>query len=287
MGRKKKTQDWTSLTQEDVVDRCAQKKFNDRQQRAKSSMDMRTKNHDIFSKISHMQNIYPLSGNEWSEGSTQAIKRKIRAQTIQRVPDGEIVTQFDKNSIEQIEIEFIFKHKILTSEYDGKDMLKNIWRAFNYSYDYGFACVRSGFEKDLDGRITALKTNMSEVNRLKTDILNLINDEILALDTSDIGIPLGSLFLPELFSGKGPAIPVRILSIRNSDATFSSKFSQAGINQTLHQLTMIVSADVAVLVLGQTSSFTVNSEVVVAETVIVGDVPSTFLQTGGNYESKR
>ena len=143
------------------------------------------------------------------------------------------------------------------------------------------------FEKDLDGRITALKTNMSEVNRLKTDILNLINDEILALDTSDIGIPLGSLFLPELFSGKGPAIPVRILSIRNSDATFSSKFSQAGINQTLHQLTMIVCVDVAVLVLGQTSSFTVNSEVVVAETVIVGDVPSTFLQTGGNYESKR
>ena len=143
------------------------------------------------------------------------------------------------------------------------------------------------FEKDLDGRITALKTNISEVNRLKTDILNIINDEILALDTSDIGIPLGSLFLPEVFSGRGPAIPVHILSIRNSDATFSSGFSQAGINQTLHQLTMIVSVDVAVLVLGQTSSFTVNSEVVVAETVIVGDVPSTFLQTGGNYESKR
>lgn len=143
------------------------------------------------------------------------------------------------------------------------------------------------FEKDLDGRITALKTNMSEVNRLKTDILNLINDEILALDTSDIGIPLGSLFLPELLSGKGPTIPVHILSIRNSDAVFTSTFSQAGINQTLHQLNMVVSVDVAVLVLGQTSSFTVNSEVVVAETVIVGDVPSTYLQTGGNYESER
>ena len=52
------------------------------------------------------------------------------------------------------------------------------------------------FEKDLNGRITALKTNMSEVNRLKTSILNIINDEILALDTDDLGIPLGSLFLP-------------------------------------------------------------------------------------------
>ena len=140
------------------------------------------------------------------------------------------------------------------------------------------------FEKDLDGRITALKTNMSEVNRLKTDILNIINDEILALDTSDIGIPLGSLFLPELLSGKGPVIPVHILSIRNSDATFSSNFVQAGINQTLHQLIMFVSVDVAILVLGQTGSFTITSEVVVAETVIVGDVPNTFLQTGGNYE---
>ena len=137
------------------------------------------------------------------------------------------------------------------------------------------------FEKDLEGRITALKTNMSEVNRLKTDILNIINDEILALDTSDIGSPLGSLFLPELLSGKGPAIPVHILSIRNSDANFVSHFSQAGINQTLHKLTMEVSIDVAVLVLGQTSSFTMSSEVVVAETVIVGDVPQTFLQTGG------
>lgn len=143
------------------------------------------------------------------------------------------------------------------------------------------------FEKDLDGRITALKTNMSEVNRLKTDILNLINDEILALDTSDIGIPLGSIFLPELLSGKGPAIPVHILAIRNSDAAFSSSFSQAGINQTLHRLNMNVSVDVAVLVLGQTSSFTVDSQVVVAETIIVGNVPSTFLQTGGNYGSER
>lgn len=143
------------------------------------------------------------------------------------------------------------------------------------------------FEKDLNGRITALKTNMSEVNRLKTDILNIINDEILALDTSDLGIPLGSLILPEFLSGKGPDIPVRILSIRNSDASFSSDFSEAGINQTLQKLNMEVSVDVAVLVLGQTNYFTVSSQVVVAETIIVGQVPDTFLQTGGNYASKR
>lgn len=143
------------------------------------------------------------------------------------------------------------------------------------------------FEKDLDGKITALKTNMNEVNRLKTDVLGLINDEIPSMDAADLGIPAGSLLLPEFFSGRGPGIPVQILSIRNSDASFESAFSQAGINQTLHQLIMCVSIDVSVLVLGKTESFTVSSRMVVAETIIVGQVPETFIYTGGYYGSKK
>lgn len=140
------------------------------------------------------------------------------------------------------------------------------------------------FEKDLEGKITALKTNMSEVNRLKTNLLNLINDEILAMDSDHLGIPLGSLLFPEVFGGRGPAIPVQILTIRNSEADFFSEFSQAGINQTLQKLNMQVSVDVAVLVLGKVDSFTISSHVVIAETVIVGQVPDMFLQTGGIYE---
>ena len=141
------------------------------------------------------------------------------------------------------------------------------------------------FEKDVNGKITALKTNIGEVNRIKTDTLNTINDEIMAIEHTDLGIPLGNFFLPEMLSGKGPQIPVKILSIRNSDGYFESNFSQAGINQTLHQVHMSVLVDVAVLVLGRTIIFTVESDVVIAETIIVGDVPDTFFQTGGNYGS--
>lgn len=137
------------------------------------------------------------------------------------------------------------------------------------------------FEKDLEGKITALKTNIGEVNRLKTDTLNIINEQILSTEHSQMGIPLGSLFLPELLSGKGPEIPVKVLSIRNSDASFESSFTHAGINQTMHQLRMCVIVDVSVLVLGQTITFPVSSDMVVAETIIVGAVPDTFLQTGG------
>ena len=137
------------------------------------------------------------------------------------------------------------------------------------------------FEKDLNGRITALKTNISEVNRLKTDILNIINDEILSQNAGELGVPLGSLIVPELLSGRGPAFPVEILAIRNSDASFESTFTQAGINQTRHQLNMTVLVDVTVLVLGKTIAMSVSTSVVVAETIIVGDVPDTFFQTGG------
>lgn len=120
--------------------------------KAESHQLQRTAGHEFFSKVAHNMNLFETKRKDsFSEGSTQAIKRKIRAQTIQRVPDGEIITQYDKNSIEQAIIEYIFKHKVLQSEFDGKDMLKQLWKTFNASYDYGYACVRTGFETDLDG----------------------------------------------------------------------------------------------------------------------------------------
>ncbi len=137
------------------------------------------------------------------------------------------------------------------------------------------------FEKDLNGRITALKTNMTELNRLKTDTLALVNEELPELDSEELGIPLGSLLLPEFMAGRGPQIPVRMIAVRNSDAGFNSHFSQAGINQTLHQLVMTLRIDVTLLVLGKTMDFSVSAEVVAAETIIVGEVPDAFFQTGG------
>ena len=129
-------------------------KIDEMYNRSKAQMNVRTNMFKLFTRLAHNQSLYTKGANDvYSEGTTQALKRKIRAQTLQRVPDGEITTQFDKNSIEQVETEFIFENKILTSEYDGKDMLKNMWRVFNTAYDYGFACVRTGFERDLDGDV--------------------------------------------------------------------------------------------------------------------------------------
>ena len=132
------------------------------------------------------------------------------------------------------------------------------------------------FEKDLNGRVSALKTNMQEVNRLKSMVLGLVRQKLMGLDTSQIGVPLGTLILPEFCAGMGPKVPVRMLAIQQVRSEFLSQFSQAGINQTLQQLHMRVSVKGTVLVLDQVRSFSVSSTVLVAETVIVGEVPHTF-----------
>ena len=135
-------------------------------------------------------------------------------------------------------------------------------------------------DKDLNGNIAALKTNMSEVNRLKTEILDIINDKIVEQTVDELGIPLGNIFLPELLSGRGPLLPVKIISVSSSDAKFMNRFSEAGINQTLHQIVIEVILAATALTPVGTTTVQVSSQVVVAETVIVGTVPNSYINGG-------
>lgn len=133
------------------------------------------------------------------------------------------------------------------------------------------------FEKDINGSITALKTNMSEINHLKAQILSAIDTMLLDLDVNEIGLPIGSLILPELFSGTGPKLPVRVMSISRSDAEFRNEFKEAGINQSLQQIMMDVVVTMTILTPVGTETVTTVSQVVVAETVIVGEIPDSYV----------
>ena len=132
-------------------------------------------------------------------------------------------------------------------------------------------------EKDSTGKIIALTTNMAEINRLRKEILEIINAEVLELNVYQLGIPIGNILFSDLLAGRGPRISVEIVAINNANASFSSNFTEAGINQTLHQITMNISMDITVLAANGTQTATVNMDVVVAQTVIVGDVPTSYL----------
>lgn len=131
-------------------------------------------------------------------------------------------------------------------------------------------------EKDGQGNVTALRTNIAEINRLKTNVLQRVDEKLQNLSMEELGVPIGSVVLPELFSGRGPMIPVRVLAVRTSDAVFRSSFTGAGINQTKHSITIDVHVVITILTWTGTQEIAVDSSVVAAETVIVGAVPTTY-----------
>lgn len=131
-------------------------KMHARYDAAKSQMQRRTYHHELYGLLAKNKSIHEWSvkrGNTkyFSEGSTQYILRKVLADTIQRVPDGELVTQYDQTSVEHILLEYLFENKIMVSEIEGIDMMANLTKAFKMSFVYAFAPVRTGFEEDFDG----------------------------------------------------------------------------------------------------------------------------------------
>lgn len=129
-------------------------------QTAQGQMRLRTSNHELYGLVAKNKSIHEYYGGRrskqrkyFSEGSTQYILRKTLADTIQRVPDGELETQYDKASKEHIWLQYLFENKVISSEYEGIDMMSNLTNAFKMSFIYAFAPVRTGFEKDCDGDV--------------------------------------------------------------------------------------------------------------------------------------
>ena len=132
------------------------------------------------------------------------------------------------------------------------------------------------FEKDNEGRITAVKSNMPEFNRLQSYILTEVLDRIDHVSSRDLSIPVGSLTGSALLAGRGPRITVRMESVGASTARLENAFVSAGINQTKHQVRLNIDVSVSILLPGFSTATKVSNSVVVAETIIVGSVPETY-----------
>ena len=133
-------------------------------------------------------------------------------------------------------------------------------------------------ERSASGDIVALTSNMAYANILRAELLETSLDALKDLETMEFYVPLGTIYDWDLLSGRGPDIGVRVLYTGTASAEFENSFSDAGINQTCHQIVFRVKADVSVLLPGRQEKTTVDTRVCVAETVIVGKVPETYLQ---------
>lgn len=137
------------------------------------------------------------------------------------------------------------------------------------------------FEKNGAGEVTAISSNMTHVNALSAEIL----DRVVGLTENrklTVSIPAGNLTGLSLLMGRGPGIPVEILVLTSSRVEFQNSIVTAGINQTKHQISLNVIVDIDVLVPWGTENTQVITEVLIADTVVVGQVPDTYLNFDQN-----
>ena len=132
------------------------------------------------------------------------------------------------------------------------------------------------FEEDETGHITALRSNVAEVNRMQGQITDEILHRLSEVATSELEIPLGTLTGSALLAGRGPSLFVRMQAVGSASAAFRNQFTAAGINQTRHQIFLDVDVYMSILLPGMKTSTKVSNEIAVAETVIVGGVPDTY-----------
>lgn len=132
------------------------------------------------------------------------------------------------------------------------------------------------FEKDDAGAVTAIITDTPRVNILSSELLDAV---IAAANRGDlnISVPMGDLLGISLLLGRGPRVPMKITMLTSSRVEVKNVLTSAGINQTKHQLFLEVHVDTDVLLPWEIRSAAVVNEVLVAETVIVGRTPETYV----------
>ena len=131
-------------------------------------------------------------------------------------------------------------------------------------------------EKDNDGDITAIRSDMAEFNRLQALITDTILARLEQIGEVRLSIPLGTLTGSALLAGRGPRLSVKVQAIGNCTARFENNYSHAGINQTTHSIILCVDTSISILLPGFRTATKLFNNFAVAETVIVGDVPDTY-----------
>ena len=134
-------------------------------------------------------------------------------------------------------------------------------------------------EKDENGEVCAVTTNVVAINKLSSDILMDVVDATKD-HALEIGIPIGSLTGSALLLSRGPDIVVKIQILSSSFTGFRSDLSTIGINQTRHQILLELKEDITLIMPWHTVNTSVTTEIPVAETIIVGQVPQSYLNLG-------
>lgn len=137
------------------------------------------------------------------------------------------------------------------------------------------------FEKDEQGEITFVNSNVIYMNRLANELSIDISNEVNKLDYLYVNVPLGTLFGSDMLNSIGPNVQIRFIPVGDVQIEFKTDFSSTGINQTKHKVILIINCQIQALSILADTLVTTNLEIPIVETVIVGGVPNTYYHLEG------
>lgn len=136
-------------------------------------------------------------------------------------------------------------------------------------------------QKDANSKVTALQANIVKMNQISSEIASSMQERLAGVDDMYVKVPVGNMFGSSFFSNRGPELTVKVVPYGNIDVDFKTEFVSAGINQTRHKIYIEIKSKMLVIVPLVKRGAEVVTNVPVAETVIVGDVPDSFINVEG------
>jgi len=131
---------------------------------------------------------------------------------------------------------------------------------------------------DESGRVTMLQANALRMNELATATALRAQEKLESAEAQSVSIPLGAALGIPFLSALGPGVKVKIVPVSAVTANFSTEFESAGINQSRHKIFLSLQANVRLVIPTGGRQVTLNSQVLIAESIIVGDVPQSYVQ---------
>ena len=142
-----------------------------------------------------------------------------------------------------------------------------------YNYQETVKLIKSD-----DGKNSILKTDIVMLNKIVSDIAIEIQNELTQIKNQNIEIPIGALTGNKYLAGSGPKMKIKIISAGDIATQIKTEFESAGINQTIYRIYLEIECNVSILTSYKTIDKTINNQVLLVETVVVGEVPQTYLQ---------
>ncbi len=137
-------------------------------------------------------------------------------------------------------------------------------------------------EKDNNGNIELIDINIFTLNKIVDEITSNVYNAILKYEEDEIFIRLGAMTGIEILSGYGPKVKFKIDTSGNFSNNIKSEFYSAGFNQTIHRIYLEIIYDISIMSQIKSIKEEIISQVLLTESVIVGDIPSNYIDADGS-----